>query len=163
VNVVQVKFAANVVVPAPLLIINGPSVVLVFGVIVPVPTIVAVKLVNVPPLDNVNEFKFNDVAVRLVTAVPLKFNVLNQLPVVNVNTYSKISQNSANNATTISNNAPYNANLANITFLLNNTSGTSISPLQLYYNSVTANAVNSVNNNNNNTTSDMINMPINPL
>jgi hypothetical protein len=68
-------------------------------------------------------------------------------PVVNVNTYSKISQNSANNATTISNNAPYNANLANITFLLNNTSGTSISPLQLYYNSVTANTTLTMSNN----------------
>jgi hypothetical protein len=41
--------------------------------------------VNVPPLDNVKLFKFKLVVPGLNTVVP-KFNVLNQLPVVNVNT-----------------------------------------------------------------------------
>ena len=80
VYVVQLNAAASVVVPAPLLITNGPSVVLVFGVIVPVPRIVAVNAVNVPPLDNVKLFKFKLVVPGLNTVVP-KFNVLNQLPV----------------------------------------------------------------------------------
>ena len=83
VYVVQFKFAASVVVPAPLLIITGPNVVLPFGVILPVPTMLAVKLVNVPLLDSVNPLRFNDVAATVKTVVP-KFNVLNQLPVVNV-------------------------------------------------------------------------------
>jgi len=85
VNVVQLSAAANVVVPAPLLIINGPSVVLVLGVIVPVPTIVVVIVVYTAPtpLLNVNPFRFNEVVPGLNAVVP-KFNVLNQLPVVRV-------------------------------------------------------------------------------
>ena len=75
----------RVVVPEVLAIVNNASVVLVLLVIVPVPTMVAVKLVNVPPLLNVNPFKFNDVAAIVNTVLP-KLNVLNQLPVVNVNT-----------------------------------------------------------------------------
>ena len=86
VKVVQFNAAANVVVPAPLLITNGPNVVLVFGVIVPVPRIVAVKLVNTPaPLDKVKLFKFKFVVERVNAVVP-KLSVLNQLPVVSVAT-----------------------------------------------------------------------------
>ena len=62
VNVVHSAAAAKVVVPAPLLITNGP-VDFPFEVIVPVPTIIAVNEVYVPLPDNVNEFNFNvDVA-----------------------------------------------------------------------------------------------------
>ena len=78
-----VKAAANVVVNVGLLIVNVPNVVLPLPVIVPVPTIVAVKLLNVPPLDNVKLLRFKLVAPGLNAVVP-KFNVLNQLPVVNV-------------------------------------------------------------------------------
>jgi hypothetical protein len=55
------------------------------GVIVPVPLMLAVKLVKVPlPLgDNVKLFKFKVVA-AIANALVLKFNKLNQLPVVNV-------------------------------------------------------------------------------
>ena len=83
VYVVHTSAAANVVVPAPLLTTNGPSVVLAFGVIVPVPRIVAVNAVNTPLGDKVNPFKFNAVTAG-VHVEPLKFNVLNQLPVVKV-------------------------------------------------------------------------------
>ena len=79
----NVKLAANVVVYVGLLIINPTNVVLVFGVIVPVPTIVGVKLLNVPPLLNVKPLRFNEVVPGLNAVVP-KFNVLNQLPLVNV-------------------------------------------------------------------------------
>ena len=72
----------NVVVPEVVLIVND-AIVLLFGVIVPVPTIFAVKPVNVPLVDNVNPRKFNDV-VGTANAVVPKLNVLNQLPVVNV-------------------------------------------------------------------------------
>ena len=44
---------------------------------------VTVNPVNVPPLDNVNASKFNDVVPGLNAVVP-KFNKPNQLPVVNV-------------------------------------------------------------------------------
>jgi hypothetical protein len=44
---------------------------------------VAVKVVYVPPDDNVNPFKFNAVVPGLNAVVP-KLNVLNQLAVVNV-------------------------------------------------------------------------------
>lgn len=50
---------------------------------VPVPTIVAVKLVNVPPADNVRLSRFNVVAANTKAVVP-KSNASNQLPVVNV-------------------------------------------------------------------------------
>ena len=78
-----VSAAANVVVPDVLLITNAPNVVLVFGVIVPVPLIVAVNELNVPPLDSVKLFKFNPVLPALNAEVP-KLSVLNQLPLVNV-------------------------------------------------------------------------------
>jgi len=68
--VVKLSAAANVVVPDVLLTVSAPNVVLVFGVIVPVPTIVAVNVVNVPPVDNVNEFKFNAVVPGLNAVVP---------------------------------------------------------------------------------------------
>ena len=85
VNVVHSAAAANVVVPTSLLIINGP-VDFPLQLIVPVPRMLAVKLVYTPaPVDNVNPFKFNDVAAIVNTVLP-KLNVLNQLPVVNVNT-----------------------------------------------------------------------------
>jgi hypothetical protein len=68
-------------------------------------------------------------------------------PVVNISTYSIIRQNSSNNATIISNNAPYNgANLANVSFFLNNSSGSTV-PLQIYNNSVTANTTLTMSNN----------------
>jgi len=73
------KASAKVVVPA-LLIVNA-AIVLVTEVIVPVPTMVAVNAVYVPPLANVNEFKFS-VVVAGVQVLPVKFNKLNQLPVV---------------------------------------------------------------------------------
>lgn len=50
---------------------------------VPLDSNVAVKLVNVPPPDNVIDCKFNVVAANVNAVVP-KFNDLNQLPVVNV-------------------------------------------------------------------------------
>ena len=74
---------ANVVVPE-WLIVNA-AIDLPFGVIVPVPTIVAVKLVNTPPVDNVKLLRFNVVPASVNAVVP-KSNLLNQLPVVNVNT-----------------------------------------------------------------------------
>ena len=80
---VNVNAAANVVVPDVLLTVSAPNVVLVLGVIVPVPTIVAVNVVNVPPLLNVSEVKFKLVVPGLNAVVP-KLSVLNQLPVVNV-------------------------------------------------------------------------------
>jgi len=80
VYVVHPNDPANVVVPAPLLITNA-AIVLPAGVIVPVPTIVADNDVYVPPLANVNEFKFNEVADG-VHVLPVKSNILNQLPVV---------------------------------------------------------------------------------
>ena len=84
-KVLQLKAADKVVVPAPLLIITGPNVVFPLALIVPVPTIVAVKVLNVPPDESVNPFKFNEVVPGLNAVVP-KFNVLNQLAVVNVTT-----------------------------------------------------------------------------
>ena len=51
------------------------------GVIVPVSTIVGVKLVYVPPLDNVKLVTFSVVR-GIANAVVPKSNVLNQLPVV---------------------------------------------------------------------------------
>ena len=77
VYVVQLNVSANVVVFAPLLIINGPNVVLVLGVIVPVPTMLTVIVVYTAPtpLLNVNPFKFNVVVPGLNVEV-LKLNVL---------------------------------------------------------------------------------------
>ena len=76
----------NDVVPAVLLIISDTKVVLVLLVIVPVPSMVGVKVVNVPPLDNVSPLaKFNAVVPGLNVVVP-KLNVLNQPAVVNVAT-----------------------------------------------------------------------------
>ena len=82
---VNVNAAANVVVPNRVwcAIVSAPNVVLLVGVIVPVPFIVAVKLVNVPLALNINEFK-NNVVVAIVNAVVPKSNVLNQLPVDHV-------------------------------------------------------------------------------
>lgn len=82
-NVVQLKAAGKVVVPEPLLITTGPNVVFPFGVMLPVPTMVAVKFVNVPPLDSDTLFKFKFVA-AIANAVDPKLRVLNQLAVVNV-------------------------------------------------------------------------------
>ena len=65
-----VSAAANVVVPDVLLTVNAPNVVLVFGVIIPVPTIVDVNVVYVPVADKVNEFKFKLVVPGLNTVVP---------------------------------------------------------------------------------------------
>ena len=70
--------------PPGLLIVNNPSDVLPLLVIVPVPRMVAVKLVNVPPLDSVNAFKFNNWLNPMVNAVVPKSSLLNQLFVVNV-------------------------------------------------------------------------------
>ena len=79
----KVNVAANVVViPVPL-IVNPPSVALVFDVIVPVPTIVDVKVVNVPPLLNVKPLRFSEVVPGLNAVVP-KLKLLNQLLEVNV-------------------------------------------------------------------------------
>ena len=77
----RISALAKVAVPV-VLTINAGSV-LPLLVIVPVPTMVAVKLVNVPPVDNVSPFKFNAVA-AIVNAVEPKSKVLNQLAVVNV-------------------------------------------------------------------------------
>ena len=69
----------NVTVPE-LLIVN-PAIVLLLNVIVPVPSTVNDKLVNVPVLDSTKLLTFNDVVARVNAVVP-KSNVLNQLPVV---------------------------------------------------------------------------------
>jgi len=63
------------VVPVVLLIVSKANVVLLLLVIVPVPTMLAVKLVNVPPDESVNPFKFSVVVPGLKAVVP-KFNVL---------------------------------------------------------------------------------------
>jgi hypothetical protein len=77
--------SANVVVPDVLLIVNA-AIGLLLDVIVPVPRILAVKLVNTPaPLAKVKLFKFNDVAGTVNAVVP-KLSVLNQLPELNVAT-----------------------------------------------------------------------------
>lgn len=75
----RVSALARVAVPA-VLTVNAGSV-LPLVVMVPVPTMVGVKLVNVPPVDNVSPFKFNAVA-AMVNAVEPKSNRLNQLAVV---------------------------------------------------------------------------------
>jgi hypothetical protein len=75
-----VSASPNIVVPA---VIVNAAIVLLLLVIVPVPTIVTLKLVNAPPLDNVNASKFNDVVPGSKAVVP-KLNKPNQLPVVNV-------------------------------------------------------------------------------
>jgi hypothetical protein len=80
VYVVQLNAAERVAVPAPLLIVNA-AIALPFGVIVPVPTIVADTLVKVPPTAKVNAFKLTVVAAG-VDVVPVKLSKLNQLPVV---------------------------------------------------------------------------------
>ena len=81
--VVQLTAPANVVVSAPLFITKGP-IDLPFATIVPVPTIVAVKLVYTPDaVDNVKLSRFNVVAATVNAVVP-KSSLLNQPPVVNV-------------------------------------------------------------------------------
>ena len=79
---VKVNADPNVVVPAEE-ITNAANVLLPLLIIVPVPTIVAVKLLNVPPLDNVRLLRFKLVVPGLKTVEP-KSSLLNQLPVVNV-------------------------------------------------------------------------------
>ena len=79
---INASAAPNVVVPDVLLIVNA-AIVLLLLVIVPVPTMVGVRVVYVPPDDNVNPFKFNAVVPGLNAVVP-KLNVLNQPPVANV-------------------------------------------------------------------------------
>ena len=73
---------ANVVVPLGQLTVNA-AIVLPLDVIVPVPTVVTVKVVYVPPALNVNTDRFNDVVPGSNAVVP-KFNEPNQLPVVSV-------------------------------------------------------------------------------
>ena len=75
----------NVVVPLVELIVKLTIVALPLPIIVPVPTNVGVIVVYVPVADNVKLFKFNAVVPGLNAVVP-KSNLLNQLPVVNVNT-----------------------------------------------------------------------------
>ena len=76
-----VNAPANVVVPVWSIVIAG--MVLELPVMVPVPTMVTVKLVNVPLEDNVNPLRFRDVAAMVKAVVP-KSNLLNQLLVVNL-------------------------------------------------------------------------------
>jgi hypothetical protein len=80
---VNEKAAPNVVVPDVLLIVKFTNVAFPLPMIVPVPTKVGVKLVNVPLVLKVRLFKFNAVA-AIVNAVVPKSSLLNQLPVVNV-------------------------------------------------------------------------------
>ena len=75
---------ANVVVPE-VLIVNAANV-FPLGVIVPVPTITAVILVYVPPISNIKLLRFNDPENAPVH--PVKFNILNQLPVVIVGEFT---------------------------------------------------------------------------
>ena len=81
VYVVQPIDPENVVVPA-VLIVNA-AIVLPFVVMVPVPTIVAVNVVNVPPLERVKLLRFKLVAPGLNAVVP-KLSALNQLPLLSV-------------------------------------------------------------------------------
>ena len=76
--------SSRVTVPATLLTVSAATV-LAFDVIVPVPTMVAVKAVYVPAADKFNELKFRFVVPSVKAVVP-KFNVSNQLPVVSVST-----------------------------------------------------------------------------
>jgi hypothetical protein len=73
----------RLVVPDTLLIVSEGNEVLLLVVIVPVPTNVGVKVLYVPPLASVNPLRFSAVVPGLNTEVP-KFNILNQLTVVNV-------------------------------------------------------------------------------
>ena len=82
-NAVNVTDPDKLVVILGVLIVSVPNVVLELLLILPVPTMFAVKLLKVPLLDNVKPFKFSEVVPGLNAVVP-KFNVLNQLPVVNV-------------------------------------------------------------------------------
>ncbi len=59
------------------------AIVLPFGVMVPVPRMVADKVVNVPPDDNVKSPAMFSAVVPGLNAVVPKLNVLNQLPVAN--------------------------------------------------------------------------------
>ena len=77
----KVSELARVAVPVVLTISVGS--VLPLLVMVPVPTMVGVRLVNVPPVDNVSPFKFNVVTGTTNAVVP-KSKMLNQLAVVNV-------------------------------------------------------------------------------
>ena len=73
--VATVNAEPNVVTPDVLLIVNTVNVILPLLVMVPVPTIFAVKVLNVPPDESVSPFKFNVVVPGLNAVVP-KFNVL---------------------------------------------------------------------------------------
>ena len=73
----------NVVVPDVLLIVNAAMVLLLL-VIVPVPTMVAVKVLYVPPLDNVKLPAMLSAVVPGLNAVVPKLRSSNQLAVVNV-------------------------------------------------------------------------------
>jgi hypothetical protein len=77
--------SANVVVPDVLLIVNA-AIVLVFVVIVPVPTITAVSPVNVPPLDSVRLPLIDKEVVPRTNAVVPKLRLLNQLLELSVTT-----------------------------------------------------------------------------
>ena len=82
VDLVVVPPVINEVVPAVLLIISGPILVLVRSE--PVPTIVAVKLVSTDVLlKEYKEFKFKLVAARVKAVVPKSISP-NQLPLVSV-------------------------------------------------------------------------------
>ena len=78
---VNVVVAAKVVVPDVLLTVKFVSVALVAVLIVPVPTIVGVKLVYVPPLANVKLLRFSAVTAG-VHVLPVKSSLLNQPAVV---------------------------------------------------------------------------------
>jgi len=80
---VIVKALAKLVVPVRLSMVNVGSVVLVPLLMLPVPTIVGVKLVYVPPLANVRFLRYTEVTAG-VLVLPVKVNVSKKLPVVNV-------------------------------------------------------------------------------
>lgn len=90
VHVVVVPPVINEVVPAVLLIITGPILVLVRSE--PVPTIVDVNAVSTDVLlKEYKEFKFKVVAARVKAVVP-KLISLNQLPVVIVGTEAPLTK-----------------------------------------------------------------------
>jgi hypothetical protein len=81
VNVVTLNAADNVTVPTPLLTIN-PAIVFALLVTVPVPAAVIDKLVYVPPAAKVKLPVTFTVDTAGVAVEPVKFKLLNQLPVV---------------------------------------------------------------------------------
>ena len=80
---VIVKALAKLVVPVTLSMVNAGSVVLVPLLMLPVPTMVGVKLVYVPPLANVRFLRYTE-ATAGVLVLPVKVKVSKKLPVVNV-------------------------------------------------------------------------------